>query len=112
MHWGASAQSHDKASCCPYIERSRAALGPGLIKGTKMFLKHWRAQTVEDATRQDLFRVLEGVRARVWVPYQAAREFYRNRIEVIGEQRRKYVELVPGAWPADPSPTGPSDPSA
>jgi hypothetical protein len=46
-----------------------------------------------DSTRDDLFKVLEGLGGRVWVPYQAATEFYRRRIEVIREQREKYSEL-------------------
>lgn len=46
-----------------------------------------------DSTRDDLFKVLERLAGRVWVPFQAAREFYRNRIDVIQEQRAKYTEL-------------------
>jgi len=46
-----------------------------------------------DATREDLFRVLRALTGRIWVPYQAAKEFYRNRIQVIREQLQKYVEL-------------------
>ncbi|MHB1298653.1 MAG: PIN-like domain-containing protein [Gemmatimonadaceae bacterium] len=46
-----------------------------------------------DATREDLFRVLQGLRGRVWVPYQAAKEFYARRIDVIREQRNKFEEL-------------------
>ncbi|MGD0913537.1 MAG: PIN-like domain-containing protein, partial [Terracidiphilus sp.] len=46
-----------------------------------------------DSTRNDFFGVLEGLGARVWVPYHAAREFYKNRIAVIREQTKKYDEL-------------------
>jgi hypothetical protein len=46
-----------------------------------------------DSTRDDLFKVLNGLKGRVWVPFQAAREFYRRRIDVIQEQRSKYTEL-------------------
>lgn len=46
-----------------------------------------------DATRDDLFKVLQGLGGRTWIPYQAAKEFYRNRIAVIREQHRKYQEL-------------------
>jgi hypothetical protein len=44
-------------------------------------------------TREDLFKVLESLGNRVWVPFQAANEFYRRRIEVIQEQEKKYSEL-------------------
>lgn len=46
-----------------------------------------------DKTRDDFFSVLEKVRDRLWIPYQAAAEFYRNRISVIVEQRKKYGAL-------------------
>lgn len=46
-----------------------------------------------DSTREDLFKVLQGLSSRVWVPFQAAREFYQHRIQVIQEQREKYSEL-------------------
>ena len=46
-----------------------------------------------DATREDLFRVLGALTSRIWVPFQVAREFYRNRLEVIQEQSDKYGEL-------------------
>lgn len=46
-----------------------------------------------DSTREDLLRVFAGLRGRVWVPFQAASEFYRNRLDVIQEQQRRYAEL-------------------
>ena len=42
-----------------------------------------------DSTRADLFRVLEGMKGRIWVPYQAAKEFYKNRVMVIRDQKGK-----------------------
>ena len=47
-----------------------------------------------DSTREDLFKVLSGLKGRVWVPFQAAREFYRRRIDVIQEQHAKYDEAI------------------
>jgi len=47
-----------------------------------------------DATREDLFRVLRHLGPRVWVPFEAAREFYTNRLNVINEQRSKYKKLA------------------
>jgi hypothetical protein len=49
-----------------------------------------------DATRDDLFRVLEGLKGRIWISHQAAKEFYKNRITVIKDQRKKYDDLRQG----------------
>jgi len=49
-----------------------------------------------DSTRSDLFRVLKGLTGRIWIPYQAAKEFYKNRVEIIREQRSKYDTLESG----------------
>ena len=42
-----------------------------------------------DQARDDLFRSLESVRDRIWMPHQSIHEFYRNRIGVIEEQDKK-----------------------
>lgn len=47
----------------------------------------------DNATREDLFRVLRHLRDRVWIPYQVAREFYTNRLDVIRDQASKYEQL-------------------
>lgn len=49
-----------------------------------------------DSTRGDLFKVLEMLNGRVWIPYQAAKEFYKNRITIIKEQKKKYDDLQSG----------------
>lgn len=41
-------------------------------------------------TRQELLRILEGFRKRLWLPYQAAAEFYRNRLLVICSEVNEY----------------------
>ena len=46
-----------------------------------------------DSTRKDLFQILRKLSGRVWIPYQVAQEFYRNRLQVIQEQNKKYIEL-------------------
>lgn len=46
-----------------------------------------------DETRRDFFRLLKRVGDRLWVPYQAAEEFYRNRLKVIADQRKKFGAL-------------------
>jgi len=49
-----------------------------------------------DATRDDLIRVLDGLKDRIWISHQAAKEFYKNRIGVIKDQRKKYDDLRVG----------------
>lgn len=49
-----------------------------------------------DQTRSDLFRVLESVGDRLWVPHQAAHEFWRNRVSVMGDRLAAFDELRRG----------------
>lgn len=44
--------------------------------------------------RDDLKSVLSQVKTRLWVPYQAALEYQRNRISVIAEQKRRFQEVI------------------
>ncbi len=46
-----------------------------------------------EPARKDLFKVLNKVRERIWLPYHAALEFERNRLAVIAEQHRKFSEV-------------------
>ena len=43
--------------------------------------------------RSDLLSALEKVSERLFVPYQAALEYQRNRLEVIASQRRRFDEV-------------------
>jgi hypothetical protein len=43
---------------------------------------------VTKATSDDLFKVLEGIRTRVWIPHQVGLEFSRNRSKKIIEYRK------------------------
>ncbi|WP_429473390.1 PIN-like domain-containing protein [Paraburkholderia sp. WSM4175] len=43
---------------------------------------------------------IQAVGDRVRVPYQVAEEFFRNRVTVIGEQRRAYREVLNAAQSA------------
>lgn len=43
--------------------------------------------------RIDLLRVLELLKERLWIPFQVAAEFQRNRVSVIQEQRRNLEAL-------------------
>jgi predicted nucleic acid-binding protein len=44
-------------------------------------------------TRDELLTVLDKIGARIWIPYQVALEFQRNRLAVIGEQVRRFSEV-------------------
>ena len=46
----------------------------------------------EEARRQ-LFTVLQSIAPRLWVPYQAALEFQRNRLTVIAEQKKRFSDV-------------------
>jgi len=46
-----------------------------------------------EPARKDLFKVLNKVRERIWLPYHAALEFERNRLAVIAEQHRRFSEV-------------------
>ncbi|QIO53467.1 DUF4935 domain-containing protein [Rhizobium leguminosarum bv. trifolii] len=41
-------------------------------------------------SRDDLLKVLEKVKERLWVPHQAAMEYQRNRLRVINDQRQSF----------------------
>ncbi len=46
----------------------------------------------EEARRQ-LFTVVQSIAPRLWVPYQAALEFQRNRLTVIAEQKKRFSDV-------------------
>jgi hypothetical protein len=45
------------------------------------------------SAREDLLKVLKQVSPRLWIPYQAALEFQRNRLDVIAEQVQKFDDV-------------------
>lgn len=47
-----------------------------------------------DATRQEFLRVLESIKARLWLPHRAAEEYFENRLFVIAQQEKAYDETV------------------
>ena len=51
---------------------------------------------LQDDTRQELFAFLESapIKERIWVPHQAAFEFSKNRVKVIGHQVNKYKSVI------------------
>lgn len=44
-------------------------------------------------TREELIGILKAISDRLWVPYQAALEYQRNRLFVIGQQATAYEEI-------------------
>ena len=46
-----------------------------------------------EETRQALISILESVKDRIWIPYQAALEYHRNRIKVIQKQKNEYTNV-------------------
>ncbi|MBO9100020.1 MULTISPECIES: PIN-like domain-containing protein [unclassified Rhizobium] len=44
----------------------------------------------QETSREDLLRVLSAVKNRLWMPYQAAMEFQRNRLAVIKDQKGRF----------------------
>ncbi|SDA39085.1 PIN domain-containing protein [Sinorhizobium sp. NFACC03] len=43
--------------------------------------------------RDELLSVLDKVQDRLWVPFQVALEYHRNRASVVGEQKQKFAEV-------------------
>ena len=46
-----------------------------------------------EEAREQLLNVLKSIEKRLWIPYQAALEFQRNRVSVIAEQHKKFLEV-------------------
>ena len=47
----------------------------------------------QKSTREQFLAVLERLADRIWIPHQVALEFYRNRLNVIGEQIQRFDEV-------------------
>jgi hypothetical protein len=68
----------------PDDKATAAALRTGLVTpDTNVLLSLYRFQS---EARDELFGALERVGDRLWVPYQVALEFHRNRLKVIADQ--------------------------
>ena len=44
-------------------------------------------------TRESFFNIIQRLKERIWLPYQAAYEYHENRLEVISEQLKLYDEI-------------------
>lgn len=47
-----------------------------------------------DATRKEFFATLDTIKERCWLPHQAVKEYFDNRLSVIGKQEEAYLEIV------------------
>lgn len=46
-----------------------------------------------ESARKDLVKILNSIKDRTWIPYHAALEFERNRLNVIAEQQNRFTEV-------------------
>ncbi|MNQ73989.1 hypothetical protein D3C85_887370 [compost metagenome] len=49
-----------------------------------------------DSAREALFKVMESLGERLWIPYQVAAEYFDNRLTVIEAQSKAYAESITG----------------
>lgn len=47
-----------------------------------------------DATRKEFFSTLDAIKDRCWLPHQAVKEYFDNRLSVIGKQEEAYAEIA------------------
>ena len=60
------------------------------IFDTNILLNLYRYQS---STRDELLKVIEQLKDRIWIPNHVALEFQRNRLFVIAEQHKRYTEV-------------------
>jgi len=60
------------------------------IFDTNILLNLYRYQS---STRDELLKVIEKLKDRIWIPNHVALEFQRNRLFVIAEQHKRYTEV-------------------
>lgn len=60
------------------------------IFDTNILLNLYRYQS---STRDELLKVIEQLKERIWIPNYVALEFQRNRLFVIAEQHKRYTEV-------------------
>src|SRR5690606_19238091 len=60
------------------------------IFDTNVLLNLYRYQS---STRDELLKVLDRLKERVWIPNHVGLEYQRNRLSVIAEQHKRYSEV-------------------
>ncbi len=61
-----------------------------IVFDTNILLNFYR---YSKETRKTMFEILDNLKNRLWIPYQVAYEFYKNRVNVIINAQKKYKEL-------------------
>jgi hypothetical protein len=75
----------------PTAQEAGEALRTGLVTpDTNVLLSLYRFQP---SARDELFRILEKLGDRLWIPYQVALEFHRNRLNTIAEQENFFGKV-------------------
>jgi hypothetical protein len=80
----------------PEYDNSRAVNHPEIWKNalfvfdTNVLLNLYRYRI---DTRDELLNVLDQISDQIWIPYQVALEFQRNRLNVIAEQVKRFNEV-------------------
>ncbi|GAA0967929.1 hypothetical protein GCM10009555_012460 [Acrocarpospora macrocephala] len=76
----------------PAEEQRRTVMTKGLVcLDTNVLLDAYR---FAPQAREELLNVLEKLGGRLWIPYQVAFEFHKNRISVIGDQAKAYISVL------------------
>jgi len=47
-----------------------------------------------DETRDEYFKILQKIKARIWLPHQCVKEYFNNRLNVIRSQEKSYEEAI------------------
>ncbi len=61
------------------------------ILDTNILLNLYR---YSDQTKEDFFKIFERIKDRVWIPHQAAYEFFKNRLVAISDQEKAYSDAI------------------
>lgn len=61
-----------------------------IVLDTNVFLGLYR---LNESGRQAVLKVLNAASDRLWMPYQVALEFQRNRLKVVSDESKRYQEL-------------------
>lgn len=57
-----------------------------IVFDTNILLNFYR---YSKETRKTMFEILDNLKKRLWIPYQVAHEFYKNRVNVIINAQKK-----------------------
>lgn len=72
------------------IEKVLKSRGVRIVLDTNVLFSLYR---VHEATREQLFEVLDSVKEKLWIPYHVALEYQRNRLDVIRTLKDDFKDL-------------------